>query len=311
MLLHQISKVGGDLLNPRVEYFGLSGVGKSAVPVKFCPKSILTINEIEAPSWATIKAVTTPVGLNVAKDAIPKVTFLTSAIPLPPFLTEVIAPHRAPSAEDIFFLCLEAGTKYDASKAATDPPSSSSLKTLLPYLWAANKADIASVATSAQISRKIELKNKVLHQSFIDLPKPPTQTSSNSIDLTSTPPVLEQMNAKLAQLVSNNIMADSSKSLQNKRKFETRLNTMFQTLITTASKRSDDDELSYPTTSSRAFFEQKNPSEAKSFLYHKLNLQLNLPIYIPAGMATVIHTGVLFWERQDTPSNFSFFLVPP
>ena len=119
------------------------------------------------------------------------------------------------------------------------------------------------------------------------------------------------MNAKLAQLVSNNIMADSSKSLQNKRKFETRLNTMFQTLITTASKRSDDDELSYPTTSSRAFFEQKNPSEAKSFLYHKLNLQLNLPIYIPAGMATAIHTGVLFWERQDTPSNFSLFLVPP
>ena len=86
---------------------------------------------------------------------------------------------------------------------------------------------------------------------------------------------------------------------------------MFQTLILTASKRSDDDNVTTPVASSRAFFEQKNPSEAKSFLYHKLNLELSLPIYIPAGMATAIHTGVLFWERQDTPSNFSFFLVPP
>ena len=60
MLLHQISKAGGDLLNSRVEYFGLSGFGASAVPVKFCHKSILTVKEIETPSWATLKTVTTP-----------------------------------------------------------------------------------------------------------------------------------------------------------------------------------------------------------------------------------------------------------
>ena len=28
-------------------------------------------------------------------------------------------------------------------------------------------------------------------------------------------------------------------------------------------------------------------------------------------MATAIHAGFLFWYKQDTPSNFSFFLVPP
>ena len=46
-------------------------------------------------------------------------------------------------------------------------------------------------------------------------------------------------------------------------------------------------------------------------MYHKLNLELNLPIYVPTGLTTALHTGVLFWDRQDTPSNFSFFLVPP
>ena len=98
MLIHQISRVGGDLLNPRIEFFGLSGFGESAIPVKFCPKSILTINEVEAPSWITINAVSTPAGLQGARDAIPVVMHFTSAIPLPPFITEVIAPFNAPTA---------------------------------------------------------------------------------------------------------------------------------------------------------------------------------------------------------------------
>ena len=158
VLLHQISKVGGDLLNPRVEYFGLSGFVKSTVPVKFCPESILIINEIESPGLDTLKAVTKPVSLNGTRDANPEPEFYTSAIPLPPFITKVIVPYWAPSAEDIFFLCLETCTKYAAAKEAADHPASTTVKFLLPYLWAANLEDIAAVPTSTQISQKIELK---------------------------------------------------------------------------------------------------------------------------------------------------------
>ena len=46
MIICQITKVGRDLLNPNFEYCNLSGFGKLAIPVKFSPKSILTINEI-------------------------------------------------------------------------------------------------------------------------------------------------------------------------------------------------------------------------------------------------------------------------
>ena len=70
---------------------------------------------------------------------------------------------------------------------------------------------------------------------------------------------------------------------------------MFQTLILTTFKKVDVDTASQLTPSGRAYFKQKNPSEAKSYLYHKLSLKLNLPIYIPVGMAIAIHTGSLFW----------------
>lgn len=33
------------------------------------------------------------------------------------------------------------------------------------------------------------------------------------------------------------------------------------------------------------------------------------PKHIQVGMATVIHTGIIFWEQHETPSNFSFFLI--
>ena len=59
----------------------------------------------------------------------------------------------------------------------------------------------------------------------------------------------------------------------------------------------------------KVIFEQKNSTEAKSFLQHKLIVEKNLPIHIPVGLATAIWSGVMFWERQDNPSNFSFFLV--
>ena len=60
---------------------------------------------------------------------------------------------------------------------------------------------------------------------------------------------------------------------------------------------------------SRDFFEQKNPTEAKTYLYHKLVIKLDLSIYIAASMIISIYVGLLFWNHMDTPSNFSFFLV--
>ena len=88
-------------------------------------------------------------------------------------------------------------------------------------------------------------------------------------------------------------MEDSSKSIMTKHKFDTYLNIMFQTLILTFAKNHSEDKVA-PTNTSQNFFEQNNPSEAKLFLYHKLNLELNLKMYIPSGISTAIHIDVLF-----------------
>ena len=39
-------------------------------------------------------------------------------------------------------------------------------------------------------------------------------------------------------------------------------------------------------------------------------IEKNLHIYIAAGTATVIYSGVMFLDQIDSPSNFSYFLMP-
>ena len=118
------------------------------------------------------------------------------------------------------------------------------------------------------------------------------------------------MNVRLGQLVSNSIMAQAASSGAHKKKFETRLNSLVRTLVLTGSAEDSSNIPKEPCASSREFFEQKNPSEAKTYLHHKLAIMKSLPIYIPAGMATAMHQCVFFWDKFDSPSNFSFFLVP-
>ena len=114
----------------------------------------------------------------------------------------------------------------------------------------------------------------------------------------------------LEQIVANNIMAQSATGTQNKRSFENRCNPTFQTLILTASAKKSDSIPTKPAATSMVFFEQKNAAEAKAFVFNKLNIVENLPIYIPSDLITAIWSGVVFWDYLGTPSYFSFFLVP-
>ena len=62
-ILHHNTKVGGDLLCPNIEYFGLFGQGTVAMLFKFKSTALLKVNEIDSPSWATIQAIATPADL--------------------------------------------------------------------------------------------------------------------------------------------------------------------------------------------------------------------------------------------------------
>ena len=135
MLLHQLNKVGGDIINKKTEYFGLFGDSNNAIPMKFNEESILHANEVECPSWATLSIVTTEYEVELAKDANACPMFMTSAMPLPPFITKHLIHLNSPTAAQVYVESQLAAKIFDREKGPLIPASSATLKTLLPFLW--------------------------------------------------------------------------------------------------------------------------------------------------------------------------------
>ena len=304
MLLHQISTVGGDILNKTQEYFGLFGSGNAAIAMNFNPATLLHPNEVECPSWATLSKVTTENGVQAARNVNATPHFMTSGLSIPPFLTKQLLDLTSPSAAQVFVNCQLAAKIFDTAKEPGTPASLSSMKKILPFLWAAHHKKIDTVPTSPQVSQAITLECTRMHSIF-KAPDPQTQNP------TTNPSVFESMNGKLEQMLSNSIMAQTNAAPVNKKSFENRCNATFKTLVLTASAKNSDSIPTEPSESSRAFFEQKNAAEAKAFMFHKLNIVQNLPIHLPSGLTTAMWSGVVFWDHLGTPSNFSLFLVPP
>ena len=73
VIVHHNTKIGGGLLNPTVEHFGLFGDGSTAIPLKYKPTSILMINEVESPAWDTINAIKDAADLQAARDENPTI----------------------------------------------------------------------------------------------------------------------------------------------------------------------------------------------------------------------------------------------
>jgi len=133
-ILHHNTKLGGDLLCPQAEHFGLFGYDRVGIPFKLKPESLLKINEIDAPSWTTIQAIKTPENLAAARDATPNLRYFTSAIAIPPFLTTALMALLGPSATDVFMEVLRASTKLDAQKESSAPASTEINKDISAYL---------------------------------------------------------------------------------------------------------------------------------------------------------------------------------
>ena len=224
-------------------------------------------------------------------------------------------PLQNPSAAKTSLVVVAAANAFEALKTPDIPSTTSTLKILLPFLWAYNHKAINTVPTALATSVSTTSHYKTLHTLHISNPTspfhPPTPARSIIFDRTSDSSVLEQINGKLGQMVQTAIKANSAvPTKQAKGKFENRLNTEFQALILTALASHSAEVTTEPCDTTRAFFEQKNAAAAKASLRRNLEIEENLPIHIPAGLSTAVRSGVLFWDSTECPSNFSFFLVP-
>ena len=104
------------------------------------------------------------------------------------------------------------------------------MKYILPFLWGAHHGLIETVHTSPQVSSQVTKKTNEIHKESIKNQEEVTK-KVNFEDLTGPPQVMEQMNARLDQLVSNYIMNQWASISATKKKFENHPNPLFRNLL--------------------------------------------------------------------------------
>ena len=145
-ILSHTTKLGGDLLNKKVAYFSLVLTGTSAVPVVFDPESILSTVEITPPTWTTLKEVKTAAEIESAPQGRTKTT-ITGSLPIPPFLAAAFIDLEDPSPAKAFLKAKEVADalEEDTGNPTGEEPITTTLKIVLPYLWATHKGLIPTV----------------------------------------------------------------------------------------------------------------------------------------------------------------------
>ena len=80
VILHHNKTIGGGLLNPKTDHFGLFGGRTTTRPFKYKPTYILTINEVECP-----RVIKPPENLEAAHNANLTIRHFHNAVSLTPF----------------------------------------------------------------------------------------------------------------------------------------------------------------------------------------------------------------------------------
>lgn len=152
IIIHHNTKIGGILLNPTVEHFGLFGPVSSVTPLKYLLTPILKGKKF-TPTWDTIKAIKTKDDLQTTREADSYIRHFPNVVSLSPFLTKALISLTMPTATNVFLAMLEAAVKFYRTKEASVPSATYLLNVIIPYLWVAHHDHIGEVEVTSHFQR--------------------------------------------------------------------------------------------------------------------------------------------------------------
>ena len=316
-ILHSAKNLGGTRLKPTNKIVALDGFNEQATPIMLSDKSIAKKLTVRTPSLTRLRTFET-------KDQLSESTIITSGTPnfkshpfaiLPPFLALDFIDMEDRDPESLFVQCQESIHKFDTehNNDASYESAMDNCKHILAFLWAASKQLIEPIET-VQASDDLETKRwcEIRHDSYLS-----TATSGNRLNNTS---IGNQISNEMLQSLSNSIQhqSDLFETFQREKKEDrdekknkySDLHDSSQQLILNASSVDGRIAPEEPTTQCIDFFMKKNISKAMDFLMTTLTQDLRCCVDIDTGLVTALFGGHFIRDREDSPSNFSFFLTP-
>ena len=297
----------------------LDGFHRQAQPLVIDTSSLTDTFSIRTPTLSTIRRLLSPDA--VTDSSAPtngRTTFNhTPFIILPPFISNALIAQDNRSPVTIFLLCLDLILKFDIDHGDDDafPESAQDhCNHILSFLWAAAKDLLppVNIIPGSDDAQSLTWSSH-RHHSCIT---PIVSSSSDDSDSVSTQPVTADIVQTLAHSITSQtevwekMRQDKQTAKEEKDNKFSNLHDSARLMILNASSIDGEDTPGTPTTHCTNFFSRKNISKALDYLQTTLDHEMECCVHIDTGLVAALHAGHFLRDREDSPSNFSFFLTP-
>lgn len=318
---HSVKNLGGTRINPTHEIVGMEGFGAHGTPIRFSNDSLKENIEYDTPPAAQLLAISGPE--TVANCTEQQGLEFKNAIfcVLPPLLYVAYLELQTRNPTELLAETVAMIKEFDTTFATNPeyPKAEQECIHVCRFLWAlSTKADFKILErTSDPDDAQLRSWSEERHSTCI-LQAPGTPTA-NVIPQGAPPLVSPEAQAAINALASNlqnqttvleQFRQERSEARDEKKnKFE-HLHDSAKLLILNASSSDGESIPSTPAESCIKFYEKSTVGKAMDYLSTTLQEKYQCQTDLSSGLVSALYSGRFLRERSDSPSNFSFFLVP-
>ena len=308
---HSIRNLGGSRARPDNKIVGLTGSGPEAFPLQFSEASITKEIKVNCPSIATLKGISDKAAVTTAVVPPHRPLILNNANFqfLPPFISSALLEltERDPAQilVEINSLIAAHDTAHDGD--ADFPKADIQCRNMRAFLWAVATDNIEGLKCSSNPD-DTELANfsKTRHADCIlSISSAPPSSTTNTDAIQQLAVSVQNQTDLIEELKQSRTEASKEK----KQKFAD-LHESAQRLVLNASSQNGEVTPANPSTNCITFYSKSSAAKAANYLTSTLQDTYKCTPDLQTGFTQALFDGHFLRDREDSPSNFSFFLCP-
>ena len=311
---HSPSNLGGTRVRPENKIVAMDGFGTTARPVQLDEACLTATVDLRTPSGNSLKNlksvedIRTSTGPTSGRKNFQHLTFVI----LPPFLSNVIVTKETREPEEILVQCQELIKLHDEAHVDVTgfKKAADECKNILSFLWSATKGLIPStIFVTGDDDPDTDKWGKRRHNNCIT-------TQSQNLPNNNGSGFNDEIIQSLTHSIDNQtVLFESLRQEKQDEKEEksnkySDLHDSTKRLILNASSIDGESIPTEPIITCLNFFNKKNISKALDFLESSLSQDLKCCATVETGLVTALYNGHFLRDRDDSPSNFSFFMIP-
>ena len=313
-MYHSITNLGGYRSKPTNKYVGLLGFGPDATAVIFNEASIVTILEESCPSHTTLKNISESANVAAANVPASRPYELKSGIFqfLPPFISSPFTELNDKDPAQLLVNLNAIISSFDQEHADDDTFAAAceNCKQLRAFLYCSTKNKVPDLTCrpdpdDAELQR---FKTRRQLDCVLPIVNHPNE-NDNAVGNTDAVQQLANNLQNQTDLIEELKIGREEARNDKKVKFDD-LHGSSLRLVLNASSQNGEVTPGKPSTHCAEFFSKSSAAKAGNFLITTLKDAYSCHPDLQQGLVQALYDGHFLRDREDSPSNFSFFLCP-